>query len=388
MAEVFKDAEKYHPDKWWEMLPLSIGQAPGCSDIMTVMMAFVTTYPTITGTTVLKKTWNTYFKIHTDKLMEEVFETLEKYHQKPHLVKKFDSEYYDDLSTYGHWYYFKTGAIMFRPNKNGDGQASFTLITHNAPLYDDVTKIVEKHQDKLPPAGTIHMMCSTPDGPEFVSVGIGGLPLERGNYTEHELKLFDRIKEDLGAKQPKGRLHILAGDPGSGKTYAIRGLLAETRNVAFVVVPVDSVASLANPSSLTALTSLREDQGNKPIVLIIEDADNCLVNREDGDLSAISAVLNMGDGLMGAVLDIRIVATTNANIRNLDKAITRPGRLSTEITFDALPALKANEVFKRLTGKEGPFTQPTILAEVYTKAGDAGWTPPAIPVKKKVGFGQ
>lgn len=335
---------------------------------------------------VLKKSWSSYFKKPFEDLQGTLIDKLKELGEQPFLVSKYDSEYNDEYDNYLYMYFFNNGALVMRNGRDDEAHHLVTVVTTEQRIYDAVQQIVEPQQEKLPPPGTIHMMCSTSDGPEFVSVGVGGHPLERDNYTEHELKLYDRIKDDLVAPNPKGRLHIMAGAPGSGKTYAIRGLLSETRNVAFVVVPVTDVASLANPSSLTALTDLREDQGNKPIVLIIEDADQCLVNRKDGDLGAISAILNMGDGLMGAVLDIRIVATTNAKLENLDRAITRPGRLSTEITFEALPIDKANAIYKRLTGKEGTFEKPTILAEIYTKAHDAGWEPPQIKVKKPMGF--
>jgi hypothetical protein len=51
---------------------------------------------------------------------------------------------------------------------------------------------------------------------------------------------------------------------------------------------------------------------NCPILFIIEDADDCLVPRGSGNVSTISSLLNYTDGIFGSMLDLRIIATTNA----------------------------------------------------------------------------
>jgi len=385
--KLFKDALGYDSSKWWELIPLTARLVPLSSEVIAAMMSLRATGAKIG--IVQKKTWNGSWKIKPKEILDNILGKLTDLGQNPNLITRFDAEYLEEYGEDLIIFFFASGALFCRFGREEAEETkygSFTLISFDEGLFETLSKDIAAQVDPEPPAGTIYMMCSTPKGIEFLPVGTGGHKLERGNYTENELVLYDRIKEDLVAKNPKGRLHILAGVPGSGKTFALRGLLAETRGVGFVLTPAAEIAVLANPTSLSALTSLREDLGKMPIVLLIEDADRCLVNRADGDLSAISSILNLGDGIMGAVLDIRIVATTNAKLDNLDKAITRPGRLSTEITFEALAVEKANEVFQRLTGTPGTFTAPTILAEIYTKAYDAGWKPPVLQEKRPMGF--
>jgi len=227
-------------------------------------------------------------------------------------------------------------------------------------------------------------------------MGIGGQPLERGNYEDDVLKGFDRIVSDLSSSTPAGRVSILDGKPGGGKTFLVRGLLDAVKDVIFVIVPSNLVQELAQPGMIPALVKLHQSRGQRPMVFLIEDADECLAPRMGDNMSSVSAVLNLGDGILGQLLDVRIVATTNARHQDVDEAIKRPGRLSAMIHVGLLSPEKAGEVYQRLTGKPpylfeldkmvGPlFKGKTSLAEVYQLARDSGWIPP--PKERKMGFG-
>lgn len=157
----------------------------------------------------------------------------------------------------------------------------------------------------------------------------------------------------------------------------MRSLLSAVKNAVFVVVPPQLVPELGSPDILPALTSAKSEV-NGPICLILEDADRVLVNRKEGDMSSIAAMLNLGDGILGAVLDIRIVATTNAAQLEMDPATRRPGRLCRYLQVNPLEPTIANGVYTRLVQKPFTFQSPTSLAEVYARARDAGWVAPPI----------
>jgi SpoVK/Ycf46/Vps4 family AAA+-type ATPase len=120
-----------------------------------------------------------------------------------------------------------------------------------------------------------------------------------------------------------------------------------------------------------------------PIILVLEDADRCLVTRAGENMSLIQSLLNLGDGILGSLLDVRIVATTNADELNLDKAITRPGRLSKMLDVNSLDPLTAQQIFRRLlpdakfpveiNGSTNPKDFKVTLAEVYSLARQNGW---------------
>lgn len=109
----------------------------------------------------------------------------------------------------------------------------------------------------------------------------------------------------------------------------------------------------------------------KPLVLIIEDADTMLLPRETDNIAEVSTLLNLTDGLIGQSLDIRVVLTTNAGVFKLDKALTRPGRLCRAIEFPLLDLNHARKIAKRIgktlkeTDEHGKCRSNFSLAEIY-----------------------
>jgi chloramphenicol 3-O-phosphotransferase len=210
------------------------------------------------------------------------------------------------------------------------------------------------------------------------TLGIAAFPVERGNYQEEVLRDYDRACVELSSKTPSGRLLLIAGEPGTGKTYLLRGIVKEVSAAAFVIVQPDTLASLSGPGLLSSVMSLREDRSKDgPIVMLCEDADELLVTRKMDNMSAISALLNLCDGMIGEALDVRIVATTNAKDISIDVALRRPGRMIGYMRTKALSEAQAAGVFRRLLPEvKLPELRGKTLADVYVAAREHGWTPP------------
>lgn len=226
-----------------------------------------------------------------------------------------------------------------------------------------------------PRKGLVFSLIKTMSGYTISRLGMAGTPLERANYPDAVLDPYDHVVEDLRTESPCGRLVILAGAPGTGKTFLVRSLLSEVTKAAWILVPPQLMPELGSPDILPALTSAK-NEFDGPIVLIIEDADQCLVQRRQGDMSAISSMLNLGDGILGSILDIRILATTNAKTLEMDEATRRPGRLCRYIEVGTITPEFASGVLQRLTGKSMQFKGPQTLAQVYSQARALGWKPP------------
>jgi hypothetical protein len=270
-------------------------------------------------------------------------------------------------------------------NWDGDSRIYSNIATSNKVL---LTGLKNFFKDKLEidvPKGRVNVIVSGDMGIHFRTMGVAGLPLERGNYEDKVLAGYDRIVSDLNSETPAGRISILNGSAGTGKTHAIRGILAEASETTFVLAPPNMVAELGQPSVLPALMKLHTDRGGSSICFIIEDADSVLAPRLEDNMSAISSILNLSDGILGQLLDIRIIATTNQARQEIDSAILREGRLSASVEIEKLSATKATEVYRRLKGADASEIQEKMtLAEVYSKARNDGWT----PAKKetKLGF--
>ena len=221
---------------------------------------------------------------------------------------------------------------------------------------------------------------------ELRKMGYITSPLERDNYDPQVLVQYDAALRDLRRPHPNGRILLLEGPPGGGKTFLLRGLITEV-SATYVVVSPKHYEDLMEAEFLTSLQDNLPQGEDGPMVLVLEDADKLLAPRAKGtSLSGLSSALNMGDGLLSDLLDIRILATTNAGMKSLDPAILRPGRLSGRIHIGSLTPAHAAQIFQRLCPDSAPMTFPegTILADVYQVAKDHGWEAP--PVSRKCGM--
>lgn len=262
------------------------------------------------------------------------------------------------------------------------------LATMHPAIIDELAEWFIEHCERRQHDGTVYMMAMTKEGPKFQPIGKGGADMIPENYTPAVREAFKRISKELVDEVPRGRLSVISGPPGTGKTYLIRGLLRNVKSAVFVVVPQQALAALLDPSGMAALVEFRAQMEEDPIVLILEDADDALAPRREGDTSTISSLLNLGDGIIGSAIDVRVVATTNRDHQEFDAAILRPGRLSTHVVVGDLDSETATAVFKRLTDKNDVLPACS-LATVYQKAYDAGWQggDKSTAPKRKMGFG-
>ena len=141
----------------------------------------------------------------------------------------------------------------------------------------------------------------------------------------------------------------------------------------FIMVPSNMIRNLGDPGLINAL--IDQQAGTRPMILLAEDADECLASRAADNVASISALLNFTDGIFGSVLNLRVVATTNVDIKEVDEAVMRPGRLCRRIKVGKLDRKYAETIYTRLTGLEKPLPNKFYtLAEVYRLAVDGGWT--------------
>jgi hypothetical protein len=253
-------------------------------------------------------------------------------------------------------------------------------------LYEKMRTIAAAGVKEKTSGGRVYVVVQGEHGPRLESVGLAGIPIIEDNYIPGVVEDFEHVVEDLQKDPPCGRIIIFDGEPGTGKTFLVRALLNAVENAMFVMIPAAMVQELAGPNLVGALIRNHEDE--IATILIVEDADECLVKRDGGNMGSISSLLNLSDGILGATLNIRIIATTNAghlkSDEALDEAIMRPGRLCRRINVPPLPRKQAEAVYKRLTGKDRTFPDEMTVAEVYRAARDEGWQPKK--TQKTIGF--
>lgn len=206
------------------------------------------------------------------------------------------------------------------------------------------------------------------------------------NYTDAVAHGFDYILDSFQSKKPPGRLAILSGPPGTGKTHFIRSLIHSNKESKYIFLPNMLISQVDGPE-FAALLFKRHSNDLKSIVLILEDADIALAKRDRVNTSDVSALLNYTDGIYGDLLDIKVLATTNLPKLKLDPALLRKGRLLKYFETDKVSPQKANEIYQRITNKyNSPFSDYTLLADIYAYADDVESTGHSEPKEIKIGF--
>jgi len=284
-------------------------------------------------------------------------------------------------------YLWKDGIVDLQITGN---YVSLQVLSHNQTFVEEIRDFFKPQW--LPPEKSGHIYAIVRQGMHLGlnSIGNAGIPLVEGNYTKKVQDDYRFAINDLNSESPSGRIVIMRGPAGTGKTHLIRAMLLQVPDAMFVLISPEVVTNLAGPELLPLLMNYRGGSTG-PIVLVLEDADRCLVTRGDENMSLIQSLLNLGDGILGSLLDIRIVATTNADELKLDKAVTRPGRLSKMLDVNHLDFETACSIFTRLLPsaalpdnlkQDNPHNRLQMtLAEVYSLARQNGWT--ASPRKPK-----
>lgn len=170
------------------------------------------------------------------------------------------------------------------------------------------------------------------------------------NYPASVLTPFRQGMESIF----KGETGILLvdGPPGTGKTHLVRALIHEAPpTVTCVVVPNTVSVNVASPAFMEVLLRQSRTTGSATL-LILEDADVLLARRDDhrADASAVTGLLNMSDGILGQMLQVSVLATSNLGKMEMDPAIMRSGRLLAHTTCPALEGAHGVETIRRIMG--------------------------------------
>lgn len=166
---------------------------------------------------------------------------------------------------------------------------------------------------------------------------------------------------------------LLIGPPGTGKTSFIKGLLAHTKESAYVTYD----ASILEKDFLFA-RFIESDSS----IMILEDSDNFLKSREDGN-TMMHRFLNVGDGLVTTRGKKMIFSTNLPSIKDIDSALIRPGRCFDILHFRNLD-LGESQVLAEKIGKTLSQNKETYsIAEIFNEKNERQFS--SAP-NKKFGF--
>ena len=174
---------------------------------------------------------------------------------------------------------------------------------------------------------------------------------------------FQKIAENISnfLEDDRNGLVILHGEQGTGKTSFIRHLISKSKKH-FVYLPLDMASCLSDPRMITFICDELKDA-----VVVIEDCEQLLVDRSESYNSintGLVNILNMADGLLGDSLNLKFICTFNSDVKKIDKALLRKGRLVDKYEFGKLSAEKTTALMQKQYGLTGAF-EPMTLAEIF-----------------------
>jgi hypothetical protein len=196
---------------------------------------------------------------------------------------------------------------------------------------------------------------------EFNRIELRAMEIKRTSlnldlFYEDDFKEVDEvIRKRLNNKNDKG-IVLLHGLPGTGKTTYLRYLIGKLKK-RVLFLSSGLAGCLLDPEFIDLLIS------NPNSVVIVEDAENIMMDRRTNGNSSVSSLLNISDGLLADFLNIQLVCTFNSPLVMVDPALMRKGRLIARYEFGKLSAEKAQRLSDHL-GLNTTITKPMTVAEI------------------------
>lgn len=191
-------------------------------------------------------------------------------------------------------------------------------------------------------------------------------------YNDDFAKAYKSIEEFLNSRE--SGLVLLHGEKGTGKTNMIRHIITNIPKE-YIIIPNGMMPHIANPEFISFISD------HKDSIFILEDCEQILLDRGANPFnSGISTILNMSDGLLSDIFNIKFICTFNMDESLIDSALLRKGRCYVNYDFKPLVADKV-KVLAEEHDIELKEVKAMTLAELFNADVDD-----FVPEVHKLGF--
>jgi hypothetical protein len=258
-------------------------------------------------------------------------------------------------------YQFYRTIVVLKNNCLAEFYTGYCEILHDGnqqAFIDEVTALVNKFKErrKRQPR-EMNLVVDNSGYLELKTMEIKRTKLDLDLFYEDDFKEVDEvIRRRLNQKKDKG-IVLLHGLPGAGKTTYLRHLIGKMKKRVLFLSP-SLAGNLMNPEFIELLID------NPNTVLIIEDAENLIMDRKNNSGSSVSGLLNISDGLLADFLNVQIICTFNSSLTLIDSALLRKGRLIAKYEFGKLSVAKAKRLSRHLGFDANSVNKPMTIAEI------------------------
>ena len=282
------------------------------------------------------------------------FVKFSKHYEHRKYIEKYDVYFnekdaiYLSINTDTQWTDEKTievcGLLFFYP---ADKQA----------LIDEMAETLLAYQ--IPPKSS-NISIITRDSRDLTteSYTIKNLDLDIDMNYNDDFKDIDKLIRKKLIEEDKG-IVLLHGNPGTGKTSYVRHLATKMEKKIIFIPPYMS-SELSSPEFLNFMLSY-----GKNSILLIEDGEEVIKARKSGGGSAVNNLLNISDGILGDILNCQIIVTFNCDLKDVDEALCRKGRIIAIYEFTKLKKEKALKLAKHLNKSTEKINGDTLLTDIY-----------------------